>query len=315
MTVSHRRIEAPVDRVVVTEPPDRARGRHDEEGREGATRPGVPQRAAGEDQAERRRQHREARMEPREQRRQHPRARPPQRPSRCPAVQARHQAERQHDDDGAGAVGIDREREQQDRCRQRRRRPPEPGCRGAARQQVRRPPGHGRGGRRREGEQERDQAIPAQRNDRRDDRRHARQVDRVDLAVGPAFEIVRPQRTAEVLEVVAPLMVVLDAKVAVAPEALGDDEIVRFVTARHERRQAPGGGVVDHRGADKRHPRRAGRVHQQASQPSARARRRRACRQDGGGNGRPARTTRTARPRATAPEAAGPAATAGTGRR
>ena len=184
VAVRDRRIEPAVDGVVVAEPAHGARGRDGEKAREGTDRPRTANRPAGENQAERRRQHRESRMEPRQQRREQPRERPPPSRSRSPVLKRRHHGERGHHDDSARAVGVDREREQQDRRRQRRRGPSEPGRRGVPRDHVRRAPGQPRGGRRRERHEDLHQAVAPEGEHRRDDGGDARQVNRVDLAVG-----------------------------------------------------------------------------------------------------------------------------------
>jgi hypothetical protein len=59
-------------------------------------------------------------------------------------------------------------------------------------------------------------------------------MDRIDLVVGAARQVMRLEIGREVLLVVAPRMVVLDLQVAIAPETLGDDEVVRFVAGREE---------------------------------------------------------------------------------
>ena len=89
--------------------------------------------------------------------------------------------------------------------------------------------------------------IAARGIDRRRDDRQADRVDRVDLAVAAAFEIVRPERQAVVLERVAAGVVVLDLEVVVPPEALRQHEIVRLVAAREQAAagEAPGDAAVE----------------------------------------------------------------------
>ena len=80
-----------------------------------------------------------------------------------------------------------------------------------------------------------------------------RRVDRIDLAIDAAGQVVGLERPREVLERVAAAMVVLDPQVAVAPQALRDDEIVRLVAAREDRRsgEAEPRRRTDERGDEK----------------------------------------------------------------
>ena len=77
-------------------------------------------------------------------------------------------------------------------------------------------------------------------------------MDRVDLAVGAAREVVGLQRPVEVRAILLLLMVVFDLQIAVMEQALRDDEIVRLVAAGKERRtgQSPGGRAKDHRACE-----------------------------------------------------------------
>ena len=66
---------------------------------------------------------------------------------------------------------------------------------------------------------------------------HADRMDRVDLAVAAASPIVGLERRLEVRAVVAAGVVVLDRKVVIGEQALRDDQIVRLVAARKDRRE------------------------------------------------------------------------------
>ncbi len=112
-------------------------------------------------------------------------------------------------------------------------------------------------------------------------------MNRVDLVVGAALQVVRPQRAAEVLEIVASLVVVLYAEITVTPQALGDHEVVWLVAAGHERGQPPCGPGVQHRGAGERQPWRARRSSHPVAHPGGRAHRRRAGGQNHRGDRRP----------------------------
>ena len=92
-----------------------------------------------------------------------------------------------------------------------------------------------------------DAVVAARGVDRRRDDRQADRVDRVDLAVAAALEIVRLERQAVVLQRVAAGVVVLDLEVVVAPQALRQHEIVRFVAAREQAAagEAPGDAAVE----------------------------------------------------------------------
>ncbi len=132
-----------------------------------------------------------------------------------------------------------------------------------------------------------DQIVAAERVDGRDEHRHADRVNRVDLAIDAARQVVRVEIAREVLGVVPARVVVLDAQIAVAPQALGDDEIVRLVAGREEHRvrEAAGGKTgggrreqPDGRGLRAKRAARApvGEATQAAATPSTRAARRRA---------------------------------------
>ncbi len=81
-------------------------------------------------------------------------------------------------------------------------------------------------------------AVARQREGRRDERRDARRVDRVDLAVASSRDEIRfeiAKRGDEVRIVV----IVLDAQVAVAQQALRDGQVMRLVAAGHARARGP----------------------------------------------------------------------------
>jgi hypothetical protein len=56
-------------------------------------------------------------------------------------------------------------------------------------------------------------------------------VNRINLAVLPSLEEIRPQFAGVEGQVVAPLVVVLDLQIVIAQKALGNDQIVRFIAA------------------------------------------------------------------------------------
>ena len=87
-------------------------------------------------------------------------------------------------------------------------------------------------------------------------------MDRIDLAVNAARQVVGLQRPAVVRAVVLPLMVVLDLQIAVVQQALRDDQVVRLVAARKQRRvgQPPADDAEDDRARQKDQNRRAGRA-------------------------------------------------------
>ena len=64
---------------------------------------------------------------------------------------------------------------------------------------------------------------------------HADRMNRVDLVVGAARQIVRLEIGREVFLVVEPLVVVLDLEIAVAPEALRDHQVMRLIAAGRAR--------------------------------------------------------------------------------
>ena len=72
-------------------------------------------------------------------------------------------------------------------------------------------------------------------------------MDRVDLAVAAALEVVRRERQAEVLQRVAAGVVVLDLEIVVTPQALRQHEVVRLVAAREQAAagEAPGHAAVE----------------------------------------------------------------------
>ena len=74
---------------------------------------------------------------------------------------------------------------------------------------------------------------------RRDDGRQPRRVHRVDVPVLAPLEEVRFQLAVVVLEVVAPLVVVVDAHVAVVQETLHNHEVVGFVTGGQPTGRSP----------------------------------------------------------------------------
>ena len=87
-------------------------------------------------------------------------------------------------------------------------------------------------------------------------------MDRVDLAVAAALEIVRLERQAVVLERVAAGVVVLDLEVVIAPQALRQHEIVRFVAAGEQAAagEAPGDAAVEQQPGERRRPRRRANI-------------------------------------------------------
>ena len=64
-------------------------------------------------------------------------------------------------------------------------------------------------------------------------------MNRVDLAVPPAFQVVGLQVAVRVNEVVALPVVVLDLQIAVEEQALCDDEVMRLVAVRENGREPP----------------------------------------------------------------------------
>ena len=70
-------------------------------------------------------------------------------------------------------------------------------------------------------------------------------MDRVDLPVGAAADVMRRQRAGAVRLIVAPTVVVLDFQIAVEQQALRDDEVVRLVAAWNRRRHLPRGKSKD----------------------------------------------------------------------
>src|SRR5690606_17775582 len=72
------------------------------------------------------------------------------------------------------------------------------------------------------------------------DRRQARRMNGIDFAVLAALQILRLDVHVEIRRVVALAVVVLDAQVAVAHQALRHDQVVRLVTTRPHWRNAPG---------------------------------------------------------------------------
>ena len=110
--------------------------------------------------------------------------------------------------------------------------------------------------------------VPRQRKGRQHQRRDPRGVNRVDLAVDAAAHEVGLQDAVEVLEVLILLMVVLDGEIAVAEQALGDDEVVRLVA-----RRAPVAGRSATRRRRPRRPRHRPRTALAAGPTTARTRR------------------------------------------
>ncbi len=84
--------------------------------------------------------------------------------------------------------------------------------------------------------------IAAQRKGRRRKNGESYRMDGVDLAVFAERKIVGLQRSVEVGTILFPAVIVFNLQVAVVEQALRDDEVVRFVAARKERRvrQSPG---------------------------------------------------------------------------
>src|SRR5712691_10973400 len=66
-------------------------------------------------------------------------------------------------------------------------------------------------------------------------------MNRVDLAVFAALEIVRLDRSSQIRFVVTLPMVVLDLEIVILKEALRDDEVMRLVAVGMLRRNRPRG--------------------------------------------------------------------------
>ncbi len=71
-------------------------------------------------------------------------------------------------------------------------------------------------------------------------------MNRIDLAVLATVDVVRSQRAAEIFGVIPLRMVVLDAEVTVAQQALCDDQVVRFIATREPAADRPQRGQSDH---------------------------------------------------------------------
>ena len=81
-------------------------------------------------------------------------------------------------------------------------------------------------------------SVAAQRVDRREDDGDADGMNRIDLAVGSARQVMRLEILGVVFAVVAARVVVFDLQIAVTPQALRDHQVVRLVAGRKERRAA-----------------------------------------------------------------------------
>jgi len=74
---------------------------------------------------------------------------------------------------------------------------------------------------------------------RQDQRRETRRMNRVDLAVPAANEVIGAKVAAPERAIVAAGVVVLDLQVAIDQQTVGDDQIVWFVAARTDARKRP----------------------------------------------------------------------------
>jgi hypothetical protein len=126
-------------------------------------------------------------------------------------------------------VGIHGEGLEHEWCRQRDRRPAEPTRRRVGGHAPHRNPHERRGRSADEREKGDDAWITEQRERRRDENRQARRVNGVDLPVDAAAEIVGLQRQCEILAIVAACVVVFDLQIAIAQQALRDDQIMRLI--------------------------------------------------------------------------------------
>jgi hypothetical protein len=102
---------------------------------------------------------------------------------------------------------------------------------------VRPPPRNPRGQRSEHHEEEARAPIAANGEGRRDENGDADRMDGVDLAVASAPPVVGLERGLEIRAVVAAGVVVLDREVVIGEQALRDDQIVRLVAARKNRRE------------------------------------------------------------------------------
>ena len=231
-------------------PGQRTQAGHDEEGGRLGGRTTGPCEVEQDQRADASGEQRKARVQPGQQRQrkavQQPRpgrvrlvgpllARPDQRP---------HAGQ---DNEPGRTIRIHGEGIEELRRRQHERRPPEPRGRRAAGHPPGQLEGQARSHRGQEQEEHHDPAVAADQERGSDQRRKAGGVDRVDLAVPPAPQVVRLREIAgEVRAVVAPQVVVLDREIVIAQETLGDDQVVRLVAARAGRGDGPRGTRVDH---------------------------------------------------------------------
>ena len=142
-------------------------------------------------------------------------------------------------------------------CRGRRRdRPPEPGRGHVAGRSPREPPQEPRPSGGQQEEERRGAAVSAERVRRGDEGRHTGCVDRVDVPVLAALQVIGLELVGVVLQVVAARVIVVDAEITVVQQALRDDQVVRLVTrGQPARRPAPREGEHARRG-ERRRPRR-----------------------------------------------------------
>ncbi len=200
-------------------------------------------------------------LEPRQRRCHQPDAEPPrpgQIAARTDRARERHRhGERRRD------LRVDRKRIEEERRRQCDCRPGKRRGAGGAGKRGRRHPHQRRGGRGHDDERHDHAGVAAGSVNRRHQHGHAHGMNRVDLVVRAAGEVVRIEIRREVLLVVASRVVVLDLQIAVAPQALGDDQVVRLIAAGidHRPRQAPGGGAGNERGREPDDERDSGQRH------------------------------------------------------